>query len=147
MNDYDYNLPTLSTYPIHGHHCNHNLFNTYDYPDLVEAVANGYIHPTQLRRAIHPYTNPCEYDWLTILEDFGITSLTDEIYLPLTDLTPEQLLEIQIRDWDWLQVTSGTLQTLWLVDPDSYYYKSLYTPVKDIISTDDWVRALKNGSR
>lgn len=133
-------FPVLDTYPIHGHACNHNLFNTYDYSKLVDAVARGYIHADQLRRAIHPYTNPCEYDWLAILEDFGIQSLTDEIYLPLWDLTPLQLLEIQMGDWDWTQAELSN-------DPDSYYYKSLYTPVEDIISIDHWVALLKNQSR
>ena len=134
------NFPTQDTYCIHGHACDHDIFSTFKYAKLRMAVDSGYVSRDQLRRAIHPYTNPCEHDWITILKDFGIPSLTDEIYLPLTDLTPQALLEIQLRDWNWTEATKAA-------DPNSYYYKSLYTPVKDIISIDDWVEALKNSSR
>jgi hypothetical protein len=137
-------FPTQDTYSIHGHACDHEVFSTFEYSKLQMAVDSGYVSRDQLRRAIHPYTNPCEYDWITILEDFGITSLTDEIYLPLTDLTPQALLEIQLRDWNWTQVAEHSIEA---ADPNSYYYKTLYTPVKDIISIDDWVEALKNSSR
>jgi len=133
-------FPIQDTYPIHGHACHHNMFGTFDYSKLQMAVSSAYVSRDQLRRAIHPYTNPCEYDWLAIYSDFGIDTLKDEIYLPLTDLTPEQLLEIQLRDWDWTQASLAS-------DPDSYYYKSLYTPVEDIISIDHWVEALKSSSR
>lgn len=133
-------FPIQDTYCIHGHACDHNIFNTFDYAKLQMAVSSAYVSVLQLRRAIHPYTNPNVYDWLAILEDFGIDTLKDEIYLPLWDLTPEGLLEIQMGDWNWTQAKLSN-------DPDSYYYKTLYTPVKDIISIDDWVALLKNHSR
>ena len=133
-------FPIQDTYCIHGHACDHNIFGTFDYSKLQMAVGSAYVSRDQLRRAIHPYTNPTESDWLAIYSDFGIDRLKDEIYLPLTDLTPEALLEIQLTDWNWTQAGLAG-------DPNSYYYKSLYTPVEDIISLADWVAALENRSR
>ncbi len=134
-------FPIQDTYCIHGHACDHDIFSTFKYEKLLMAVGSAYVSRDQLRRAIHPYTNPTESDWLTICKEFGIDRLKDEIYLPLTDLSPEELLEIQLTDWN------HSSHQYSCIDTNSYYYKSLYTPVKDIISIDDWVAALNLHSR
>lgn len=132
-------FPIQDTYPIHGHACAHNIFGTFDYSKLQMAVHSGYIERSQLRIALHPYTNPT-MDTLLIYKDMGVDTLELEPYTSLIDLTPEALLEIQLRDWNWTQAGMA-------YDPNSYSYKSLYTPVKDIISITDWVAALKSSSR
>ena len=144
-------FPVLDTYPIHGHWCVHNVFGTFDYSKLVDAVALGYIDVSAVTRAIHPYTNDNTDDWAKVYADFGVDSFPEEVYLPLTDISAAELWRIQTEEFNWgdqFNPPNDRSETVHnLLVRGRYWYTKLYTPVSSIATPEQWIAALENRSR
>ena len=118
---------------IFGHACNHNLMRQpHDYYNLLERYSRG-----QLGREFHfalcDFTNPsCKPE---VDRDFGYTLPTVE-YTPWTGLTPAEHWNIQ-QGFDFNE-TWEDIPSHKRIDPDGYYYKTLYTPIRNLLTIDEW---------
>ncbi len=143
-------FPIQDTYPIHGHACHHEVFGTFEYGKLQMAVHSGYVDKKQLRIADHPYTN-LNINLAFIYEDMGVDSLELEPYPSLIDISPEEYWVQQKDHFAWYRIFNDVND--WeklsanLLRPDSYWYKSFYTPISSVVSSSTWIETLKSSSR
>ena len=117
--------------------CNHAFIDPYnlDYWDTLHTQG---ITRDDLCFATTDFTNPSCYP--VVCEEFGFDLNVVE-YEPYTGLTPEANWRIQ-PSLKWQEVWSELVEESVRLDPDNYYYKTLYTPVRDIVSLSDWYATL-----
>ena len=137
-------VDTLSSPPINnymklifGHMCNHAFIDPFDL-DYWDTAHDKTITRDDLCFATCDFTNPSCYE--TVCEEFGFELKTVE-YEPYTGLSPEDNWRIQ-PSLKWSEVWSPLVEESVRLDPDNYYFKTLYTPVRSIISLSDWYSTL-----
>lgn len=118
---------------IFGHACNHNLMRPeHDYYSLLERYRAGKLG-REFSFAHCDFTNPsCKPE---VDRDFGYTLPVVE-YTPWTGLSPVDNWRIQ-QTFDFSETWEDIPDTV-RTDPDGYYYKTLYTPLKDLLTIDEW---------
>lgn len=131
----------MITYYIHGHGCSHNLIHGarlhwtdpyYNYLSIVRASRlNKLLFPHRIVYAAHLFMNPAADEYQSVCENFQF-ELPVEDYIPYTNLTPEECLLLH-KSFDWRECpVEGLMNT------NNYYYRILYSTVREIISWEDW---------
>ena len=133
------------TYYIHGHMCTHNFMcgvqyhwsdPRHNYRSLLENYHSGNLGDSRIVYAVHPMMNPDDKEYLDTCTDWGFRLHWCD-YTPFINKTAEEYLAIQAT-FDWTQCPYVNL-----IDTNNYYYKSVYQPVKSIITFEDWCELAK----
>lgn len=123
---------------IFGHMCGHYFIDPHDL-DYWDVLHDDTIRGDDLCFATTDFTNPSCYP--EVCAEFGF-DLPVVRYEPYSDLSPLDNWRIQQTGLRWSEVWSPLVEESVRLDPDNYYFKTLYTPVRDIISLSDWYTTL-----